>query len=231
MNVMLSFLIIAALNAPSFYTVFIIGKPAIDSAEAAVTIRDAESFLKSLDNQINEVNAEGLGSRRIFPFSVADRYDISEEDDSIVYEKTVKPEIFEYQSSVISENMVVVSGSSVDCFEEEGTLVMENPFILAVFRKIAKTSPLGVILTNETVISLKEKAGGSMLNFSDSGIVIDNNATSSYGTGYTEVLKVGKDKPFCTVHMFVNSTPFIYDVFYTLYSSSDFIVADIRNIR
>src|SRR3989338_4210684 len=127
MNVMLSFVIIAAISAASFYTVFIIGKPAIDSAEAAVTIRDAESFLKSLDNQINEVNAEGLGSRRIFPFSVADRYDISEEDDSIVYEKTVKPEIFEYQSSVISENMVVVSGSSVDCFEEEGTLVMENP--------------------------------------------------------------------------------------------------------
>ncbi|MBI2579538.1 MAG: hypothetical protein HYW27_01415 [Candidatus Aenigmarchaeota archaeon] len=236
MNVMLSLAAIVMITTASIYIVLTQSKSALDSASVLGDIDQSESFLMLLDNQISEVEKEGAGSSRLFPFSVKDSYEVLDEEDSVIYEKTAAAEFVEYQSSVISDNLVFVSGSQVDCYEKDETgdgsseLVMENPFIKAVFRKTARASPLPAIRTNETFISLKEKSGGSVLNFTNSTIMIDGNLTSSSGTGYTEILRTGSDKPFCIVHMLVNSTP-TYDVFYTLYSSSDFIVADVRNIR
>ncbi|MDI6720996.1 MAG: hypothetical protein QMD85_01305 [Candidatus Aenigmarchaeota archaeon] len=237
MNVIFSLAAVMMIAAISIYIVLNVGKPAIDSASLASQIVTSESFLKSLDNQINEVMKEGSGSRRVFAFNVQDSYEVSDEEDSIIYEKTITPEVMDYQSSVISGSLAFVSGFQVNCFESDETgdgtsdLVMENPFIKAVFMKVAKASPMAAIRTNETFISLKEKSGGSMINFTNSSVLIDGNSTSFNGTGYTEILKTGYNKPFCIIHMFVNSTPALYDVFYMLYSSSDFIVADVRNIR
>jgi hypothetical protein len=237
MNAMLSLAIVVIIAVTSIYIVVNIGRPAIDSASVSSEIRDAESFMKSLNNQIIEVSREGDGAKRIFPFSVTGGYEVSDEEDSIIYEKSLPAELVEHQSVVLSKNLVFVSGSQVDCYERDengdsaNELVMENPFIKAVFRKVARASPMSAIRTNETLISLTEKSGGSIVNFTNSSVLIDNNLTSSAGTGYTEILKAGRNKPFCTVHMLVNSTPATYDVFYTLYSSSDFIVADVENIR
>ena len=228
MNVMISLAMVMAITIASIYIVLEVAKPTLDSAELTGNVQDAESFLRSLDNQIEEVWKEGSGSRRIFPFSTADSYEVSDEEDAITYQKEARTELLEYQSSVFRNNLIFISGSQADCLDENGQFVMENPYIRAVFRKVAKTS---TIRTNETLISIKEKSGSSTLSFSNSSIVIDGNSTSSSGTGYTEMLKTGRSRPFCTVHMAVNSTPFTYDVFYILYSSSDFIVADVRNIR
>lgn len=236
MNVMLSLAAVVMITIASIYIVLTQSKSTIDSASVLGDIEQSRSFLMLLDNHINEVKKEGAGSIRLFHFSVKDGYEILDEEDSIIYEKTAGPEFVEYQSSVLSNNVAVISGSQVNCYERDETgdgsneLVMENLFIKSVFRKTVRASPLSSIKTNETLISLQEKSGGSVLNFTNSSVLIDGNLTSSSGTGYTEILKTGSNKPFCIVHMFVNSTS-AYDVFYTLYSSSDFIVADVRNIR
>lgn len=227
MNVMISLAMVIAITVASIYIVLEVAKPTLDSAELTGDIQDAESFLRSLDNQIEEVWKEGSGSRRIFSFSTDGGYEVSDEDDAIIYQKEARTELVEYQSSVVRDNLIFISGAQASCLDENSQLVMENPYIKAVFRKVPKTS---TIRTNETLISMQIK-GGSTLSFSNSSVVVDGNATSSYGTGYTELLRTGRNRPFCTVHMAVNSTPFTYDVFYTLYSSSDFIVADVRNIR
>ncbi|MBI2173508.1 MAG: hypothetical protein HYT73_04885 [Candidatus Aenigmarchaeota archaeon] len=237
MNVLLSLAVVVTIAVASIYVVLTETRAAVDSASLAGEFSDAESFLKSLDNQIMEVQKEGPGSRRLFPFSVSGGYEVSDAEDSVIREMQSSPEFVQYQSSVLSENIVFVSGSQSSCFERDESgdglneLVMENPYIKAVFRKTARASPLATIRTNETIISMQEKSGGNTVSFVNSSVLIDGNSTSSSGSGYTELLKTGSNKPFCTVRMFVNSTAGVYDVFYTLYSSSDFIVADVRNIR
>src|SRR3989338_9013565 len=119
MNVLLSLAAVVVIAVASIYLVLAETRGAVDSASLAGEFSDSESFLKSLDNQIREVQKEGPGSRRLFPFSVSGGYEVSDAEDSIIREIQSSPEFVQYQSSVLSENIFFVSGSQASCFERD----------------------------------------------------------------------------------------------------------------
>ncbi|MBI5072833.1 hypothetical protein HZA99_03370, partial [Candidatus Woesearchaeota archaeon] len=87
--------------------------------------------------------------------------------------------------------------------------------------------------TAGNIVLMREKILNTTIRPSDSSIIIDNDMTTSKGTGYSE-MNTGKNVARCRVHFFMNSTSInsvSYDIYYTLYSGADFLSVEVRNIE
>ena len=136
------------------------------------------------------------------------------------------PPVIEYLSRKVAGNIVQIAGSDVSC-SDAANLTLENSFLRVDLKNVAQAAPAASINTNDTMLAVKEKSGGTTVAFVNSTIVIDGDPATSSGTGYSEILKKGRDLPSCTAHVFVNSTV-NYDIYYTLYAGADFLVMDVR---
>jgi len=205
-----------------------VGLPAINKATATAKFVDALNTMKLIDNAIREVIMEGTGAKRLVKFSSPGEFEIIPPENAIQF-KLQGPQIVDYLSRTLSGNVFQIGGSDVSC-SDSGNLTMENSFLKADFKKVPETSPLAAINTNETVLSVKEKSYGTVVTAGNSSIVINGDPSTASGTGFSEILRQGRDLPLCVVHFSVDST-LDYDIYYILFAGADFIVADIRNVR
>ncbi len=205
-----------------------VGLPAVDKATDTAKFSDVLNTMKLIDNAIREVVMEGTGAKRLVKFPSPGEFEVIPQEDAIQF-KMQGLQIIEYLSRKITGNIVQIAGSDVSC-TDSANLTLENSFLRVDFRKVPETTPHSAINTNDTILAIKEKSSGTIATFANSSIVIDGDATTINGTGYSEILRKGKDMAACTAHVFVNSTA-DYDVYYTLYAGADFIVADVRNPR
>lgn len=205
-----------------------IGMPAIDEALKAARFNDAFNTMKFIDNAIREVAMEGKGAKRLIKFPSPGDFEIIRNEDAVQFEMQ-GPHIIEYLSRRFIGNIAQIAGNDVRC-SDAANLTMENSFLRADFKKVPETTPLSAIYTNETILAIREKASGTTVTAANSSIVINGDASTSSGTGFSEILRAGSDLPLCTVHVFVNSTV-DYDIYYILFAGADFIVTDIRNVH
>jgi len=210
-----------------------IGNMTIASSKVYVNYNQAERILKYIDNIIKEVVLEGNSSVREFHPSSGE-FKVIGSENSI--ETSIVGNVIEYFSRKIEGNLVKIAGADVNCYkgdiDNDGDLdlVMENSFLKAGFQYIEKTNPMSGINTQHNIIYLEEKSYGTIIIPTNSSIVIDDNPTTSYGVGYSEILKEGRSRPVCIVHFFVNAS-LSYDIYYKLYAGADFLVIDIRNVQ
>ena len=228
MNPMISMMIVLMIGVSALVIVMNFGKPSIDTAKIFVRIKEAESSLKLIDNYLREVSAEGLGASRTVSINIDTEFRATAADDSMQFKIDSISGIFDYLSRKTDGNMVYISGNDVDC-SDTGNFTMENSFLKAVLQKVSKATPMTAIDTTRNIINITEKTNNNVINFMNSSIIIDNNATTINGTGYSELSAVGSNLPLCQAHFFINSTV-SYDVYYTLYAGADFLVAEIRNV-
>lgn len=205
-----------------------VGLPAVDMATATAKFNDALNTIKLVDNAIREVALEGAGAKRLIKFPSPGEFEVIPQEDAIQF-KMQGPQLIEYLSRKIVGNVVQIAGSDVSC-SDSGNLTLENSFLKIDLKRIAEATPHSAISTNETILAIKEKAFNTIVTPVNSSIVIDGDSSTSSGTGFSELLRKGRDLPSCTAHVFVNSTV-DYDISYTLYAGADFIVVDVRNVR
>lgn len=205
-----------------------IGLPAVDMATATSRFDDALITVKLIDNAIREVVFEGAGAKRLVKFASPGDFEAIPQEDSVQF-KMQGPAVLEYLSRRITGNIVQIAGSDVSC-SDAGNLTIENSYLRVDLKNVAPATPAASINTNDTILAIKEKSGGTTVAFVNSTVVIDGNPATASGTGYSEILKKGRDLPSCTAHVFVNSTA-DYDIYYTLYAGADFLVMDVRNVR
>ncbi len=233
---MFTYVLLFALVIFTISVVLIESKPIIESATTSVDIKNAENIMRMLDDAVREVTSEGANSSRILTFSAPKRFESISGESSIEFETSVDSKSgADYFSRQVRNNLVYISGNDVYCSEKDANsdgvkdLVVENSFLSAAFKKVAKATPLSALDTSSNIIQLVEKTGNTTVTFVNTSIAIDNDANTSVGTGFSEILKIGSSLPSCTVHFYVNSTV-RYDVYYKLYAGADFIVAEVRNI-
>jgi hypothetical protein len=129
----------------------------------------------------------------------------------------------------IRDNMIYISGFDADCslgaYNGNAAWVMENNYLKVYLQKVS-----GTINTANNILALQSKVTGKTIVPTDSSIQIDSSATTSSGTGFSE-MRTGS-LPRCRVHFFVNATvaSLSYDIYYTLYSGADFLTVEVRNI-
>lgn len=228
MDKIVAIMMLVMISFVSMSIVLTTAGPSLDRTKAAVAIREAESSMKFLDNAVKEVADGGNGTKRMITVASFGTFEVIPEEAAIEF-SSPSGGIFEYLSRRFSGNMEYIGGNDVTC-SSEGNLSMQNTYIKAVFTKIQQTSPPASLNTSENIMSLQDKISGKTIDIVDSAIEISDNASTSYGNGYSEISRTGSGFPVCVVHFFVNSTK-DYDVYYTLYAGADFVVADIRNIR
>lgn len=207
-----------------------IGNPLISAALDTTKINEAESAMKFLEHYTNEVASEGIGAAREADLVLPGEFEIIPEEDSIEYEIITPAKVIDHLTRKVEGNLVYISGSDVDC-DDTINLTMSNSFINITLNKITKTIPHSAINTQDNIISVIEKTHNTTAELLNSSIVINDNTTSSNGTGYSEISRTGKQLPVCQAHFFVNSSYASYDVYYILYAGADFVVIDIRNIQ
>ena len=229
MNPVLSMAILLLIAVIAFSIVLGIGIPVIDASKDQAVFRDAENAGKLLDNAIRSVASEGKGALRVMEFVSPEFVSVPEEN-ALEFKLVAGAELLEHLTRRFAGSIAYISGSDVLC-TSDGNITVENSRVQAVFQKIARTSPYSSIDTARNILSIKEKGSGTTVTVANSSIVIDDNQSSASGNGYSELLRSGTSLPACTVHFFINSTSSDYDVYYTLYSGADFLVADIRNVR
>lgn len=212
------------------------GKPIIDSATSSSEVRNAETTLKFLDSYIREVTREGNGSVRVYSFVAQKDFLVIPGENAVEFKTDVDTSLFEYHTRSQKDNTFYIAGADVNCEESDGNgdgvmdLVIENSLIKAVFNKTARASPYNSIDTTTALLQVTEKTRSTTITFENSSVQIDSNSTSAAGTGFSELMSTGKNKPFCTVHFFVNSTAVDYDLYYRLYAGADFLTVFVRNV-
>jgi hypothetical protein len=226
MNPLVSSMLLIVIVIIAFGIILGIGNPVIEEAKDYSEMLDAERILTYLDNYIKEVSTEGYGASRILKINTNARdFKVIPEEDAVQYKTTMPSELFEYFSRQKTGNLLRISGSDVDCSNTSDTITLENTFLKVVFNKTDTN-----IDTTTAILNMTEKTLDQTLTFVNTSIVIDDDSSTSSGTGSMELIRSGTNLPMCQVHAYVNST-LDYDVFYTLYAGADFLVIDVRSIR
>ena len=207
-----------------------IGNPLINAALDTTKVNEAESAMKFLEHYTNEVASEGIGAAREAELVLPGEFEVIPEEDSIEYEIITPARVIDHFTRKVEGNLIYISGSDVDC-DDTINLTMSNSFINITLNKITKTTPHSTINTQDNIISVIEKTHNTTAGLSNSSIIINDNLTSSYGTGYSEISRTGKQLPVCQAHFFIISSYANYDVYYILYAGADFVVIDIRNVE
>ena len=231
MNTLVSVVVLFIIVVVALGIVITIGRPIIDAAVKTSDVKGAEDDLHFIDEYLRTVAREGKDSLRIYKFSSAKSFQSVPGEDAIEFSTQISVPLIDYLTRSFSGNFVYISGGDVSCQQKDGDgdgttdLVAENGRIKAVFKKVSSTVDTGNILMQFT-----DKTNNVTAFVGNSSILIDEDASTSVGAGYTEIGRTGNNLPVCYVHAFVNST-LDYDVFYKLYAGADFIVVEVRNIN
>jgi hypothetical protein len=236
MNYILSVALVTAMAIAAIGLVFMIFSPMITTMTSSSEVNDAQAVLSAIDKNIQEVVRGGSGAAKIFVFSKSPKMLVTPEEDSIKYSKDIDSSIFEYLTRKIVDRLAFIAGSDVNCNEYDANndgnaeLVLENSYVLFAFRKTAPANPMSAIDTKNNIVMIKEKTYSNIIYPANSSVVIDENIYTSYGVGYSQILRAGNGLHVCTVRFYINSTSGIkYDIYYKLYAGADFVVVDIRN--
>jgi len=233
---LLSTIIIILLIVTAITLVLTIGTPAINRARESAIINEAIQNMRVLDNSIREVASEGLNSKRTMQLKVTDGvYSVKEKTDSINFEYKIKYGTIELGTFIKENNLIITSGASAKASEYDldndgfKDLVLENEILRVAILKVGSKDNYDLIDTNELIKIINFKETNVNVTPSDSSIVLDDFEESSYGNGYSELVKQGDNlaKAEALVHM--NTTFVNYDILYTLQSGADFLIVKIIN--
>jgi len=229
MNVMISWVLVVLISVAGISIVMIVGLPMISQAQSAAALNEAESVLQQLDGASKTVSREGIGSSRIIdiPNIQQGTWKLVPEENLIEFAMPSSP--LEPLVRRIKSNIAYVSGFDATCSASSyggntDAWLLENSHLKVYLQRVN-----GTIDTEKNILAMESKVTGAVIIPVDASIEIDGNSATSAGTGFSE-MRTGENMPSCRARFFVNTTGASYDVFYTLYSGADFIVAEVRNI-
>lgn len=229
-STLLSVVLIFLISITGIFIVLSIGNTLVDNTMAYSNINENKIVFDGINRAVNLVSSEGYSSREL-SYNLPSQIEIFNKSRMIVSKIDSFSGFFEYGSRTFKNNIAYIGGSDVNCEEKDsnndGTLdyLMENTYIKIGLQRIN-----GVINTKDNILLINEKTSNNTVTLSNSSILINDNYSSSVGTGYSE-MDLGANRPVCIAHFYVNSNASIsYDIYYKLYAFADFVVIEVKNI-
>ena len=229
---LISSVIFVAITLTAIAIVFQTAIPVVEKLQHSVVIDRMKTTFSDLDEIIRTVAAEGRGARRtIFLNIEPGKLTVNETADRVVWEFATEAEIMSCRTAQRFGNLIV--GCNLETIAYEGTYnatdayVLENERMTAYFKKIGSPTSHAAFNMSDALLALYQKDTGNWLdNAGFFDVTIDNNASSSTGTGYTELIEAGENLPYATVATFMNSSEVDYYVNFTLESGLDFLIIE-----
>lgn len=205
------------------------GLPLIKGVRERSDVNRARNTFAALDQQIQELSREGQGSQRVVSLDVSEGT-VKVEDGKLRWKIETDSKVLEPRTRVELGNLVIASDVDVSAADHASSHILQNSRILVNFTRFGSSS-------NRT--SLNTSSLISFVEFKDTGarttgvftFFINQNASSTNGTGYTELLQAGTGLTSATLKAYVNSSVYEYDLLLTLDSKADFLRAEIENFR
>jgi len=225
-NVMISWVLVIVLVIAGIGVVMLATSSTLEQAQSAAALSQAEQVMAQLSNAIQSVGREGIGSSRTIQIpGTQGTWQLAPEEDMIEFRLPISP--LEPLVRRIRNGLTYISGFDAACsvgtYAGAPAWILENSYLKVYLRKVN-----GTLNTANNIIALQSKVTGNTIVPTDSSIQINDDAATSSGNGFSE-MRMGT-LPKCRAHFFVNTTTLDYDIFYTLYSGADFLVAEVRNI-
>lgn len=205
------------------------GIPFIKGLQERSNVNRARNTMVSIDQNIQDVAKEGQGSQRIVPMEIPEGT-VNVEDNKLRWKIETASKVIEPRTRVELGNLVIASDVEVSAADYPGFHVIENSRILVNFTSFGSSANKTSINTSSLINYITFKDTGTQT----SGIFtffVNQNASTTAGTGYTELLQKGSGLSSSTLKASVNSTIYEYDLLLTLDSGADFLRATIENFR
>ncbi len=205
------------------------GIPLIKSLQERSNVNRARSTFTALDQQIQEIAKEGQGSQRVVSLEISEGT-VRVEDSKLRWKIETSSKIIEPKTRVELGNLVIASDVDVSVAAYPGSFIIQNSKILVNFTQFGSSSNQTTVNTSALINYVTFKDTGS----STTGIFtffINQNASTTNGTGYNELLQSGTGLASATLKTHVNSTIYDYDLLLSLDSKADFLRATIENFK
>lgn len=212
--------------------------PLLAQGKETVSLDEAKQMMTSLDSAIKELSFEAPGAKRTVTLkTTGGRFRVSGAENKIKYQIDTTSELITPGTRSKEGPLIITSGQNFRAYESDvdsdGTtdLVLESQYVLFAVKKVGSPSSPASINTSSIITLIKNIQENVNITPSNTSILINNNETSAYGTGYSELTHPGEYLQESGIKIFVNSTLYSYEALFTLTTSQDFIELEVRNIQ
>lgn len=226
----LSGVIFLAFTAAAVIMVYEMGMPVVEKMQASAVIdRMRETFAK-FDEVVQEVAAEGAGSKRTINMRIdLGKIIVNASDDTIRWDIDTKAPIVSPRSRQQWGNVII--GSNLDVKASETTYggdnayLLENSHLQVYINRTGSASSFRGLDTRRLLLAIYQKDLGQWI--SNPGfleISIDHNPLSMAGSGYTSLEESGSYLPYGQVTAYIQSNYGMnYYIYFILESGADFL--------
>ncbi len=205
------------------------GIPLIKKLQERNSVNQARNTFTALDQQIQEIAKEGQGSQRVVPLDVSEGT-VKVEDSKLRWKIETSSKIIEPKTRIELGNLIIASDVDVSAVEHPGSYIIQNSRVLVNFTKFGSQSSQVTVNTSSLInyLTFKDTGASTAGTFT---FFINQNPSTTSGTGYNELLQSGTGLASATLRTHVNSTIYDYDLLLSLDSKADFLRATIENFR
>jgi hypothetical protein len=228
--------LVILISITAIAVVLMVGLPAIERAKEATAIQEGMRNMKAIAGMVDEIASEGVGSLVSGDIKVtAGEYKINEKANTIDLILPSSGSYVQPGSFVKDGEITMSSGSSAKAsiydIDGDGSdeLVLENGIIRVGLLKNGTISNPSFMNTSRIVKILNFVENNVNVTPSNTQMILDGYQESSYGTGYSELVRAGIGLTKAEAVFHVNSTFITYDIVYTLYPGADFVSVGIQN--
>lgn len=217
--------------------VLTIGLPALENMRDASSVEGAQSFMHTLDSNIQEVVAEGEGSTRIIDldFERGEIY-FDENLEMPVYEIETDADVISPQASQRIGNVILSSNANVNVFEDNVTIGgeevdcfrMENERVSACIKKAGEDGVPEEMDTSELLVEYKRLEDDEHFN-GELEVLINDDQSSAEGSIYTEAEDTGQFIGTGRVRATIQDINYEHEILFSLPSGADFLHIDVNS--
>lgn len=210
-----------------------IGRPTIDRAYDSAKLNGALKNLQAIDNGIREVASEGINAFRSVQVQMSggELY-VNEQAGTIDYSSTIKSGLIEAGTFTKDNDILIIGGGNSRAYDNSTSIFLENEILNVSLPLLGSASNLVTINTSSAISSIQLIKTGDILIPADTSIIIENISNTSWGVGYSQIVKKENNLPMAQVlfHVKSNLSSTIYDVIYSLPARADFLMIDVKNV-
>jgi len=233
---LISMVLIILISAVTIGLVFTVIIPAINRAKETAIINEAMQNMKTIDNTIRQIAQGNIGSQTSLQLkNSGGEYRVNQKANSMDYVYYIKygvisPGTFRQEGNVMMMCGVNAKASEYD-LDGDGSneLVLENEIMKVGLLKNGTNDNQVTINTSNIIKILNFKETNANVTPADSSVVLDEFADTSYGTGYSELVRSGDHLSKAEAVFHINTTYVYYDIVYSLQSGADFLTVKIQN--
>lgn len=225
--------LVILISAVGVSVVVLVGAPILDRVSDSNTINEAQSNMRILDDLIRQAASESPGIVRTVQISLSGGLlKINTESGTLDYDYSLKSSLLPKGTFKKDGNLLTIVGGTASASQNSTNLKIENEILEIVFDRTGNNTNFAGINTSSVIRTITLKNTNATIIPNDTSIILQSLRNTSWGLGYSELVREGSvlARSEVRVHVRSNLTNHEYDVFYTLPGSSDFFLINVKNV-